>query len=537
MTGTNPQKIPVLIAGGGPVGLALAIEFGMVGVPCLVVERRDGSLNVPKMSGLSIRSMEFNRRWGIAEKVKRAGWPQDRPNDFSYCTSMIGPELTRVRLPPYAAMRVPFTPEPPCGCAQIFYDPLLLERVRTLPSVTLRHMTSLDSFTQDEHGVSAIVTDRLTGKSETIQAHYLVGCDGADGAVATGLNLDYEGQGVVANSVNIYFRSRALMEIHDKGWSRFFRFTDAGGTWGEIIGIDGQETWRLSVLKALPDHDTAAYMRRLAGRDFAYEILSVMEWERRERVATRYRDRRVFIAGDAAHQNSPTGGLGLHTGLADAVDIGWKLAAVLQGWGGEALLQSYEIERKPVALNNVRACTHEFEMLSALPTGPAIDQITPEGDDLRERWVKDFYASNRANSPMFTENLRLGYCYDPSPICIADGSSPIPVETPQFVPAARPGMRAPHAWIGEGRSTLDLFGGGFVLLRLGADPPSADDFAMAAEMRHMPLKIVDIQDLAITALYERRLVLVRPDGHVAWRGDAAPADVEAIIDRVRGVMA
>jgi 2-polyprenyl-6-methoxyphenol hydroxylase-like FAD-dependent oxidoreductase len=330
MTGTTQQTIPVLIAGGGPVGLALAIEFGMAGVPCIVVERRDGTLSVPKMSGLSIRSMELNRRWGIAEKAKQAGWPQDRPNDFTYCTNMIGPELTRVRLPPYAQMRLPFTPEPPCGCAQIFYDPILLERARTLPSVTIRHMTSLDSFTQDSANVQAVITDRLSGQSETIQAQYLVGCDGADGTVATALALDYEGQGVVANSVNIYFRSREFMEMHDKSWSRFFRFTDAEGTWGEVIGIDGHETWRLSVLRALPGYDTAAYMRRMAGRDFAYEVLSMMEWERRERVATRYRDGRVFIAGDAAHQNSPTGGLGLHTGLGDAVDIGWKLTAVLQ---------------------------------------------------------------------------------------------------------------------------------------------------------------------------------------------------------------
>ena len=428
MNGTTQQTIPVLIAGGGPVGLALAIEFGMAGVPCIVVERRDGTLSVPKMSGLSIRSMELNRRWGIAEKAKQAGWPQDRPNDFTYCTNMIGPELTRVRLPPYAQMRLPFTPEPPCGCAQIFYDPILLERARTLPSVTVRHMTSLDSFTQDSANVQAVITDRLSGQSETIQAQYLVGCDGADGTVATALALDYEGQGVVANSVNIYFRSREFMEMHDKGWSRFFRFTDAEGTWGEVIGIDGHETWRLSVLRALPGYDTAAYMRRMAGRDFAYEVLSMMEWERRERVATRYRDRRVFIAGDAAHQNSPTGGLGLHTGLGDAVDIGWKLTAVLQGWGGENLLRSYEIERKPVALNNVRACTHEFEMLSALPTGPAIGKMTPEGDALRQRWETAFYGSNHANSPMFTDNLRLGYCYDRSPICILDGTPAIPFE-------------------------------------------------------------------------------------------------------------
>ncbi len=527
--------IPVLIAGGGPVGLALAIELGMAGIPCTLVERRDGSLSVPKMSGLSIRSMELNRRWGIAEMVKRAGWPQTYPNDFVYCTSMTGPELTRVKLPAYVDTRLAFTPEPGVSCAQIYYDPILLARARTLETVTLRHMTSLDSFEQDRDGVRAIVTDRKTGESATIKARYLVGCDGADGTVATSLGTTYEGQGIVANSVNIFFRSAELMTLHDKGWGRFFRFTDAGGTWGEIIGIDGKETWRLSVLKALPGYDTAAYMRRLAGRDFNYEILSVMNWERRERVATRYRDRRVFICGDAAHQNSPTGGLGLHTGLADAADLGWKLAAVLRGWGGGGLLDSYEAERKPVAINNVRACTGEFVLLSALPTGPEIDQDTAGGVELRKRWAEAFHASNQANSPIFTENLRLGYCYEPSPICIPDGTPSVPLETKQFVAVARPGTRAPHAWIGDKRSTLDLFGKGFVLLRLGASPPPAvDGFAAAASERGVPLEIIDLSEPAIAALYERRLVLVRPDGHVAWRADAVPSNCLEIIDRVRG---
>jgi 2-polyprenyl-6-methoxyphenol hydroxylase-like FAD-dependent oxidoreductase len=527
-------QIPVLIAGGGPVGLALAIELGMAGIACTVVERRDGTVSVPKMSGLSIRSMELNRRWGIAEKVKRAGWPQTRPHDFVYCTSMTGPELARFKVPPYAETHIPFTPEPGAGCAQIFYDPILLERARSLPLVTIRHMTSLDRFEQDAEGVRATVTDRTTGQSETIAARYLVGCDGADGTVVTALGFGYQGLGIVSNSINIYFRSRELMAIHDKGWARFFRFTDAGGTWGEIIGIDGEETWRLSVLKAVSGATPDDYMRRLAGRDFDYEILSVMSWERRERVAEHYRDRRVFIAGDAAHQNSPTGGLGLHTGLADALDLGWKLAAVLKGWGGPHLLDAYEAERQPIALHNVRVSTDEFNIMVALPTSEDIAAPTPAGTDARKRFLEAFIRTGRGRSAIFTENLRLGYCYEPSPICVPDGTKPIPFETPEFVAAARPGTRAPHAWIGENRSTLDLFGEGFVLLRLGSSPPSGMALAEAAKARGVPLQVVDLQDERITALYEQSLVLVRPDGHVAWRDDRPPADALALIDRLRG---
>ncbi|HXQ50618.1 MAG TPA: FAD-dependent monooxygenase [Stellaceae bacterium] len=528
--------VPVLIAGGGPVGLALATELGMAGISCTVVERRDGSVSVPKMSGLSVRSMEFNRRWGIAEKVKRAGWPQTHPNDFVYCTSMVGYELARTKYPAYVDQHLPYTPEPGVGCAQIFYDPILMERARSLPSVNLRHFTVLEGFTQDADCVHATVTDAKTGRSEVIDARYMVGCDGAAGVVAEALGVGWEGIGIVANSVNVYVRTPDLAKIHDKGWARFYRFTDAQGTWGEIIGIDGKELWRLSVLKADPNFDGDGYMRRLAGAgtDLKYEILSVMHWERRERVADRYRDRRVFIAGDAAHQNSPTGGLGLHTGLADAVDLGWKLAGVLKGWGGEVLLDSYQAERKPIALDNVRVSTSEFNILAEMPAGPEIEEASPAGEARRRQYLEMFERTGQVRSKIYTENLRLGYCYEPSPICVPDGTTRPPVETVPFIPVARPGTRAPHAWLADGRSTLDLFGKGYVLLRLGADPPAVGALAEAAAKRRVPLEIVDLADPKIAALYERRLVLVRPDGHVAWRADAAPPDPLALIDRVRG---
>jgi 2-polyprenyl-6-methoxyphenol hydroxylase-like FAD-dependent oxidoreductase len=537
----SAEPIPVLIAGGGPVGLALAIELGMAGIRCLVVEKRDGTISIPKMSGLSIRSMEFNRRWGIAETVQNSGWPKTHPQGLVYCTSMVGFELARHHVPAYVDQKLDYTPEPRVACAQIFYDPILLAKARSLPSVTIRHLTSLDGFTQDEDGVSATITDRQTGQSETIRTRYLVGCDGADGTVVTALGFGYEGLGLVAHSVNVFFRSAELMKIHDKGWSRFFRFTDAGGTWGEIIGIDGKELWRLSVLNADPNFNADRYMRRLIGRnDVLYEILSVMDWERRERVAQHYRDRRVFICGDAAHQNSPTGGLGLHTGLADAVDLGWKLIATLQGWGGNALLDSYEAERKPIALLNVQACTDEFVLLADLPGGPEIAEDSPAGAALRRRWAEAYRASSGANGPTFTENLRLGYYYEGSPICVPDGTPPIPYETAAFVPSARPGTRAPHAWImeerlGAKRSTLDLFGNNrFVLLRLGPEAPEAGRVADAAATRGLPLAILDLSDPKLLELYQRPLVLVRPDGHVAWRADAVAHDMLGLIDRVRG---
>jgi hypothetical protein len=280
--------------------------------------------------------------------------------------------------------------------------------------------------------------------------------------------------------------------------------------------------------------DADRFLRRLAGRCFAYEVKSVLGWERRESVVDRYRDRRVFLAGDAAHVNSPTGALGMHTGFGDALDLGWKLAAVLHGWGGEALLDSYRLERKPIALTNVRVATDEYRVLKNLPSGPEIADDTPAGGNLRARFAEAFQRVRQGRSQGMTENLRVGYCYEDSPIVIADGTAPPPKDKAEFVPVARPGTRAPHAWVADGISTLDLFGRGFVLLRLGADPPAAEGIARAASRRGVPLRIVDLPHPAIRDLYERPLVLVRPDGHVAWRADGPPEDALALIDRLRG---
>ena len=525
---------PVLISGGGPVGLALAIELGMSGIACTLVERRDGSVTLPKMSSLSIRGMEISRRLGVADAVRSIGWPHHLPNDMCYCTSLVGYELARERIPSYDESEVPYSPERPTPCAQIYYDPILLARARELPQVTLHHDTALEDFRRRDGLVHALVRERTTGRTRTIIARYLVGCDGADGAVVSALGFDYEGFGLVAHSLNVFFRAPHLMELHDKGTSRFFRFLDARGPWGEIIGIDGKELWRLSVLRAEHGLDGDAYVRRLAGTDTDYELLSVLPWERRERVATRYRDAQVFICGDAAHQLSPTGGLGLHTGLGDALDLGWKLAAVLHGWGGEALLDSYALERRPLALENGRVSTDLFNAFAEMPYCSAIIDDTADGAAARREFAAAFERSHAYRNPLHNDNLRLGYCYEPSPICIPDGSARPAKDSRTFANVARPGTRAPHAWLRDGRSTLDLFGPFFVLLRFGERPPSAEALVAAATARGVPLRVVDIADPQIAALYERRLVLVRPDGHVAWRGDALTIDAPVLIDQVRG---
>jgi 2-polyprenyl-6-methoxyphenol hydroxylase-like FAD-dependent oxidoreductase len=514
-----PAATSVIIAGAGPVGLALACELGLRGVDCLLIEKRDGAIRVPKQSMVSSRNMEFCRRWGVAKAVRTAVWPESHPRDFVYLTSLRGQELLRVKMPSYAE-RSPrdFTPEAPCPCPQIYFDPILMARVRTLPSVSVHYNTILESFSQDADSVAATLRDADSGATRTVRAKYLVGCDGPAGTVRTALAIGLEGVGTIANSANLYFRSAALASSHDKGWARFYRLIDETGCWAELIPIDGKELWRLTVFddpaSAQPPD---ALLHRMAGGPFAYEMLDAARWRRRDYVAESYGRGRVFIAGDAAHECSPTGGIGMHTGIEEAVNLGWKLEAVLKGWGGPALLPSYETERRPIAVRNVAFATLSFDAIANIPGWPG-------GGDA-SAWDRSWLS--------VPEHLKLQYGYDGSPICIVDGSPPLP-DTPQFVPSTRPGTRAPHAWLPDGRSTLDLFGGGFVLLRFGVQPVEAEPLLTAARARDVPLAEFVITDPAIAALYERRLVLVRPDGHVAWRSDDCPADPDAVIDRVRG---
>ncbi len=522
MTENNAEPVPVLIVGAGPVGLTLAIELGLRGIDCVLIERRDGTLRVPRMSQVSCRNMEFCRRWGIAEKVRGAVWSSSHPLDFVYATSLIGEEIARLKLPSYARRgNLDYSPEGSCTCPQIFFDPILAEMAKSLPHVTVRYETGLESFDQDGNAVHARLTDVRTGQRETLSARYLVGCDGAGSLVRQALDIPLDGLGTIATSINIFFRSAELIDIHDKGWARFYRMVDDGGCWGELIAIDGKELWRLTIFHdPAPEIDADLYLRRMAGRDFSYDIIDVSAWERRDFVARAYRRGRVLIAGDSAHQCSPTGGAGMHTGVCEAVNLAWKLEALFEGWGGPRLLDSYETECRPIAAFYVEISTGSFDAIAALP-GQA---------ELGATVAADPGLLRRLSMP---DQLRAQFCYEDSPICVTDGT-PALEGAARLSPSARPGTRAPHAWIADGKSTVDLFGDGFVLMRLGGSEADAGPLAGAARDRHVPFSVIDIEKPEIAELFEQPLVLVRPDGHIAWRGAALPEDPAALVDRVRG---
>jgi 2-polyprenyl-6-methoxyphenol hydroxylase-like FAD-dependent oxidoreductase len=532
------SPIPVLIVGGGPVGLALAGDLGWRGVRCLLVEQSDGSIYQPRQDLVGIRTMEFCRRWGLVEAVEASPYPRDVKQDNVYVTSLAGHELGRERFPSMGnAVPPPESPQKRERCPQNMFDPILRAFAAAQPSVELRYRTRLIGFTQAPDHVTAEVEDVESGRRYEIAARYIAGCDGARSRVRETLGISMSGNPALTHTTNVIFRCPHLVSLHDKGEAYRFIILEPEGTWSTIVAINGRDQWRFSIIRGPQDRELTpdeihAAIRRAVGVDFDYEILTVVPWVRRELVADRYRAERGFILGDAAHMMSPTGGFGMNTGVGDAVDLSWKLTAVLEGWGGDALLDSYEAERRPVGVRNVAEASRNLaRMLSPQPDPRLLDD-TAEGARVRQELGREFSAVMRHE--WFTLGMHLGYRYEGSPICWPDGSA-APADDPKnYVPVARPGSRAPHAWLKDGRSTLDLFGRGFALLVLGGMANDAAPLAEAAARRKVPMRVVPLDEPDILALYERRLVLVRPDGHVAWRDDRMPADPLALVDRIRG---
>jgi 2-polyprenyl-6-methoxyphenol hydroxylase-like FAD-dependent oxidoreductase len=531
------MHIPVLICGGGPVGLAVALELGWHGVPCLLVEQGDGQPVQPKMLTTSVRTLEFCRRWGIADQVKNWGLPDDFPFDNVFVTSLAGYEIARLpKACPRDIRPLPVSPESERHCPQTWFDPIVRRTAASFPCVTLRHQTRLERFHDDGAGIDAVLVDIASGREETVRADYLVACDGGRSRIRDALGIGVSGRGVVDRSVNILIRVPDLASHHDKGNAGRYAIIGEIGTWATFVAVDGRELWRIT-LYGKPDFDPYTAdphdcIKRTLGRDIPYEVLSVERWTRRAQWADRFAKGRVLLAGDAVHAMPPNGGFGMNTGLADAVNLGWKLAALHEGWGGPALIDSYEIERKPVGELTVTEALRDFDRLTSNTRFPAIADATPAGAEIRASLGERLRAANKkAWEPV---GIHLGYRYDASPIVVPDGTPAPDDNEMDYVPTARPGSRAPHLWLEPQRSTLDLFRQRFTLLCLGEDGTDASQFLGAAEAAHMPLDIVHLADPQVRAAYERTLVLVRPDGHVAWRGDRLDRDARTIIDVVRG---
>jgi 2-polyprenyl-6-methoxyphenol hydroxylase-like FAD-dependent oxidoreductase len=530
--------VPVLVIGGGPVGLALAGDLGWRGIACTLVEQSDGSIYQPRMDLVGIRTMEFCRRWGIVPAVEGSPYPRDYAQDNIYLTSLTGYELGRERFPGIGQAPPPKeSPQRRERCPQNMFDPILRAFAASQKDVALRYRTRLVSFTQDADLVTAVVENAETGAREEILARYIVGCDGARSLVRETLGIAMQGNPVLTYTTNVIFRCPQLLSLHDKGKAYRHIFIGPEGTWATIVAINGRDEWRFSIIggseqRDYTTDDIKAAIRRAVGRDFDFEILSVLPWVRRELVAERYRGGRGFIAGDAVHVMSPTGGFGMNTGIQDVVDLSWKLAAAIEGWGGDRLLDSYSIERQPIGTRNVTEASGNLRRMLSVPPHPDLLDDTAQGAATRAKVGREFSETMRRE--WFTLGAHLGYRYENSPICWPDGTAAPPDDPRAYVPTARPGHRAPHAFLADGRSTLDLFGRGFALIGFDAEAAEAAPLLEAAQKRNLPLTFAAIAEPHIAALYERKFVLVRPDGHVAWRDDRMPVDALCVIDVVRG---
>jgi len=498
----------------------------------MLIERNETSIQLPKMERCNARTMEIYRRLGIAEKVRDAGLPRGAPMDVFLATSMADPAIVRLPYPSVAEAKAGIAAhndgrplEPYQLISQYTLEPLLRAIVETLPGVSVRFGCELTTFTQDANLVSATVRTS-TGANETIRAAYLIGCDGGSSTVRKQLGIPLQGEGNIRKLRQALFLCEDLYERIPMGKGRHYHIAE-GPLFPFIILQDSTRHWTLHAA-ASSDGEMADIFKRSLAMPIGFRMLSVNEWTQHLLCAERYGEGRVFIAGDAAHLVIPTGGLGMNTGVGDAIDLSWKLAATLAGWGGPRLLASYQSERRPIGLRNVKvsAAAMSGRLSWRAAYRPGVRQNTPEGAAIRAEMAKRFDVEQRKVTEIL--GIEAGYRYAGSPAVWREpGEGPDP-DNPRFVATTWPGARLPHVWLNDGTALHDRLGPGYTLLRLGKKRLDTSNLARALRARGAPLEVLDIGDEPARAIYGYDALLVRPDLHVVWRGNQSPEAAEAI---------
>ncbi|MET0245678.1 MAG: FAD-dependent oxidoreductase [Sphingomonas sp.] len=543
------METDVLVIGAGPVGLLTALDLAQRGIDVTIVEQRQaGELPSVKCNHVSSRTMETLRRLGLSRAVRAVGLPDDYPNDIVFRTSMTGPELTRIPIPSrrerYVSRNGPDTwwptPEPPHRVNQIFFEPIFFAHARAQPGVTILNAHEFNDATQDGSGVTARVRNLANDATVTISARYLIGCDGGRSAVRKLIGGKLEGDAVVQRVQSTYVDAPDLLDRLGSapGWMNYNYNPRRAGT---VLAIDGVRRWLVHNYLRPDEADFASVDRDAGirtilgvGDDFAYTVLSEEDWIGRRLVADKFRNGRMFIAGDAAHLWVPYAGYGMNAGIADGMNLAWLLAARIQGWGGEAILDAYEAERRPIteqvsrfAMNHASSAIKERNTLP-----PEIEDDTPEGAAARERVGQAAYELNVQQYAC--AGLNYGYYYDGSTVIAYDGEAQPGYSMHGYTPSTVPGCRLPHFMLADGRSLYDLMGPGFTLLQFD---PNADALTLmrAAQALGVPVKLLPIDpDLdGAPTMYTHALVLARSDAHVVWRGHSVD-DAEALLALVAG---
>lgn len=529
----------VVIAGAGPVGLTLAIDLGRRGVRALLLERDPTTKPYPKMDRSNARTMEMYRRIGIVDRVRELGYPPDIPMDVFVVNRLCDPPLTRLAYPSVGEYREMIAErndgtlplEPYQLVSQNDLEPLLVDVARETRNVSVRFGCELVAFDQDEHGVTVHTRSR-DAKDEHVRGAYLVGTDGGTSTVRKQLGIELSGRGGITELTQVIFGSDDLFDEIPIGKGRHYNFTG-----DRVLSLVVQGSRReFTAHTSLPlDADFESEIRQVVGFPFEMDIRHVIRWRQHLLVADRFRDGRVFLAGDAVHLVIPTGGLGMNSGVGDAFDLSWKLAGTLAGWGGTGLLDSYEEERRPVALRNVEASGWAAEgvpIWRAL-VRPGIADDTPEGEAVRAEVAASAKVNHARMHGMV--GVEMGYTYADSRLVAEEPGNVADWEISSYTPHTRPGVRLPHVWLSDGTAVQDVLGDDYTLLDLSGDV-DASPFAEAFESLGAPFASVHVDEPHVRDVYGCRLLLLRPDLHVAWRGDDLPdaATVTAVAKMATG---
>jgi 2-polyprenyl-6-methoxyphenol hydroxylase-like FAD-dependent oxidoreductase len=529
----------VLIVGAGPTGLTLAIDLGRRGVRCTLIEQKPKPAFLPKMERINARSMEIYRRMGLSEKIRAAGLRADCPMDVYIVLSLTQPPLLHLAYPSVAQAQAQTRAtnngtlplEPYQLISQYTLEPLLKSVAESMPALTVRFGCEFLSLQQDGHGVTARVRDASRGKKggeAVIRAAYLVGCDGGASPVRRELGIDLSGEGNLLALRQALFRCDELFARlpigNGPGRGRHYHVADDKATF--LIMQDSTKHWTLHSMRD-SDAEMKLAFERTAGIPVAYEMLSCAPWRQNLLLADRYGKDRVFIAGDAAHLVIPTGGLGMNSGVGDAIDLSWKLAATLAGWGGPNLLKSYEVERRQIGERNVGVSRYATIGRRKWRTmwRANIAEDSPAGAETRKNLSAIADVEQRKSNEMI--GAELGYRYVDSPIVCNIPGGPEHLFR-EYHPTTWPGARLPHVWLDDGTAMQDRIPDGYSILKLGNTDADARGLERAIRARGAPARVLDIPDRIAREIYGYNLILLRPDLHVAWHGNAAPDDAARV---------
>ena len=529
----------VIIVGGGPVGLTLAIDLGQRGVDCLLLDKRPAPAFLPKMERSNARTMEHFRHLGIAQQVRDAGYPRDLPLDTFLVTSLVEPPLMRVAHPSVREMQKAGGPndgrtplEPYQIVSQYTLEPLLKSIAEGTPGVTVRFGCEVLSFAESEDEV-AINLRELDGSESSLTCRYLVGCDGGASTVRQGLGIELEGESNLGELTQTLFYCEDLFERIPIGKGAHYHVAD--DRWSFLIVQDDLRHFTLHARVDDPS-EMPCIFERVAGMPIRYETVFTGQWRMRLMLAGAYSSVRVFLAGDSAHLVPPIGGLGMNTGIGDAINLAWKLAGAIQGWGGPELLRSYATERRLIGARNIRAAnrTYEARRLWRDLCQEDLGGDGPVAPETLEHLGRVAYEQEKRGPGL--SGITLGYRYlGSNVISYEDGDHAEDQDSYEYVPTARPGARAPHVWLKDGSAVQDHISAGYTLLRCGGSEADTRPLRDAYRQISCPLGVLDVSDSPqVREIYETDYVLLRPDLHVAWRGDEPPKDPVGLAQLVTG---